>query len=135
MLPGQMMVIVDAGFMEPEDIQSIVETLQKRASGHATALVAALKRSDQCSRFLLHTEYQEYKMHGCTETHFLSVVFCASPSKPSHSLSCTSSSHTTLPQKISSAYLVCAWGACAAAPGQGVLGQPQSFFWVLLKSN
>lgn len=43
MLPGQMMVRVDVGFVEPEAIQNIKETLQKRASCHA-ALVAALKR-------------------------------------------------------------------------------------------
>lgn len=75
MLPGHMMVRVGTGFVEPVDIQNIVETLQKRASGRATALVAALKRAGQCGRFLLHSEYQQYKMHGCTEAHFLSVFF------------------------------------------------------------
>lgn len=35
MLPGQMMVRVDEGFVEPEDIQNIEETSQKRASAMA----------------------------------------------------------------------------------------------------
>lgn len=63
MLPGYMMVRVDVGFVEPEDIQNIIETLQKRASNHVTALVAALKRAGERSRFFLCSEYQRYKMH------------------------------------------------------------------------
>ena len=37
-LPGG--IIVDIGFVETEDSQSVVETPQKRAGGHAMALVA-----------------------------------------------------------------------------------------------
>lgn len=46
-----MVIMVDVGFVEPLDSQSIVETPQKWAGCRATALVAALKKSDQCSRF------------------------------------------------------------------------------------
>lgn len=76
MLPGGIIVIVDVGFVEPEDSQSIVETLQKWASGRATALVAALKKSDQYSRFLLHGQYQEYKMNWTYRNPF-SVTGCS----------------------------------------------------------
>lgn len=95
-----------------------------------------MKKSDQYRRFLLHGHYQEYKMNGHTETHFPSLVVRVSPSKPSHSLTCTPSLHTTLPQKISSAYLVCAQVRIyPAGLDRELLSSSQSFFWVLLKSN
>lgn len=66
MLPGHMMVRVDAGFVEPEDFQNIVETLQKRASGHATAPVTALKRSGWCSGFVHAVSTNST---NCTDVH------------------------------------------------------------------
>lgn len=82
MLPGQMMVRVDVGFVEPEDIQNIEETLQKKVSAMALHWWQLWRDQVNIVDFFYAVSTKNTKYTEVQKPIFYQCFFVSSPSKP-----------------------------------------------------